>query len=102
MRKLSYGIGLLLVVGLLMFGYYESYQLHQEKIAIETENQLEPAYRIGEENGHVAVYREDGVVYEYTDIELEMLPTEVADEVRRGITLENKKELYGFLENYSS
>lgn len=102
MRNLSYGIGFLLVVALLVFGYYESYQLHQDKVAIETEQRLEPSYRICEENGHVAVYREDGMVYEYTDIKLETLPLEVADEIRRGITLEDKKELYGFLENYSS
>lgn len=53
--------------------------------------------------GKVAAYREDGQeIFEYTDIPLEALPSQLQEEVLLGKKIENQEELYNFLENYSS
>ena len=41
-------------------------------------------------------------IYEMTEIPLEALPEMVQEEVKAGKFVETARELYGFLENYSS
>lgn len=60
-------------------------------------------YRLKELHGFVAVYLDDGTtIYELTDIKLSDLPEEVRQEIASGKYVASEKELYGFLENYSS
>ena len=56
-----------------------------------------------EVNGYIVVYLSDKKTpYEYTDILYDQLPERLRDEIRNGKYVEGQKELYGFLENYSS
>ena len=75
--------------------------LRQEKAGTEPEEQKDFCLQV--ENGYVVVYREcESQVYEYTDIPLEALPTELQSQVLLGKVLHSQDELYNFLENYSS
>lgn len=47
-------------------------------------------------------YSDQKTVYEYTDISLTHLPANIAAEVITGKKIKNEKELFDFLENYSS
>lgn len=107
MQKISYGIGLICIIFLLVFGFYASYHLFfrngpAQQETLETENSLEPVYEIREEQGSLTVYTSDGTLYETTDISLESLPGEVTEQIRNGLFIRGKQNLYGFLENYSS
>ncbi len=107
MRKISYGIGLLCAVFLLVFGFYASYRLfpgEEEKTgdSVEAENPMEPGYQIREEEGKLNVYTEEGELYETTEITWESLPRNIQEQVREGYVIRGKRALYGFLENYSS
>lgn len=112
----KYGIGLFAVVvlflGALSFAYHTEYQYareqteeSQEKEAVSTQGDAkkEEIYYLNELNGYVVVYLNDQkTVFEYTNILLEDLPEELAEEIREGKTMEGTEKLYGFLENYSS
>lgn len=108
MRKISYGIGLFCTVFLLSFGFYLSYRhsfRHEnqtEPETIEAENPMHSGYHIVIVQGKVVVQLDDGSIYETTDISREMLPASVQSEIAKGYVLENKQELYSFLENFSS
>ena len=53
--------------------------------------------------GYVVVYLGDHeTIYEMTEIPLDTLPDNVRSEVESGKYVETARELYGFLENYSS
>lgn len=54
-------------------------------------------------NDYVTVYSlPENVVYEYTDVIMDILPIELQEEIRQGKFLKNEEELYNFLENYTS
>lgn len=60
-------------------------------------------YYLVEEQGRVNIYLSDReTVYEYTDITMDMLPEELQQEITAGKGLSGERELYDFLENYSS
>lgn len=60
-------------------------------------------YYLTEENGAVSVYLDDRTtLYEYTTIKINSLPSHLQEEIRKGKFLEGDRELYDFLENYSS
>ncbi len=60
-------------------------------------------YCLRELQGYVAVYRNsDGGLYELTDIQVSDLPEDIQQEIAAGKSVASEKELYGFLENYSS
>ena len=117
----KYGIGFL--IGMIMFtlvlvcAYEYTYDRANRKRQIErmTEEQKGPAiktegnatkengYYISEADGYVIVYYADRkTVYEYTSILVEFLPLSVQQTIKAGIELEDIKDVYGFLENYSS
>ena len=78
--------------------------LAEEKV-LQTEGTAykENGYVITEENGYVIVYDYDmDTVYEYTSIRTEYLPKDIYEQVSKGLYVESMKEVYGFLENYSS
>lgn len=109
---------LILITTLIGFGYQFSYrhaQKHQEEFTEvtpvpqsvsaqgEAESVQEEGYYLSHLHGFVVVYYSDKhTIYEVTDIELTSLPKEVQVEIADGKYVKDIKELYGFLENYSS
>lgn len=105
-----------LIISLLAIGYQLSYQYRmdkQEAKTVEEENTQfistkgeatkNEGYYLKELHGYVAVYLSDGeTLYELTEISCSSLPKEVQEAVRTGKYVETTRELYGFLENYSS
>lgn len=60
-------------------------------------------YYLIEENGYITVYYMDKkTVYEYTDIQVEILPEEIQKKIKSGNYITDIQQLYNFLENYSS
>lgn len=60
-------------------------------------------YYLCEVNGYIVVYKSDKKTpYEYTDILYKELPELLKKEIKNGKYIKDEKELYGFLENYSS
>ncbi len=111
MRKrycIGFSIAVFVFVFFLGVGYQLSYQYvmdRQEEDAVTTKGmaQKNEGYYLKELNGYVAVYFSDQeTLYELTEISLKDLPEEVQEEVRNGKFVETMRELYGFLENYSS
>lgn len=121
--KKSYSIGFFAAVFLFVFclgvGYQLSYQYvmdrqearlskeqneeQEELVTTKGEAQKNDGYYVMELHGYVAVYLSDKeTLYETTEISMQDLPEEVQEEVRVGKYLETTRELYGFLENYSS
>lgn len=71
-----------------------------EQVLAETEEYL---YYLMGEDGYVNIYLADRkTIYEYTDIPLEILPSELQSEILEGKGISSEGELYDFLENYSS
>lgn len=71
-----------------------------ETVLAETEDCL---YYLIEEFGYVNIYLADRrTVYEYTNITMDMLPEALQSEISEGKGLSSERELYDFLENYSS
>ena len=63
----------------------------------------EEGYYLRELHGFVAVYLSDKeTVYEFTEIPVNDLPEEIQQEIATGKYIPTVKELYEFLENYSS
>ena len=63
----------------------------------------EPGYWIAVKDNIVIVYTEDkSEIFEFTNIELWQLPQEVQYDLVDGIYVENERELFDFLQTYSS
>lgn len=129
--KQKYYIGFFMtvffMVSLLGIGYQMSYQYvvdrHEAQVKAEQEQEREQIPEAPEEElvttkgtaqknegyylcalqGYVVVYLGDHeTIYEMTEIQLDTLPDNVRSEVESGKYVETARELYGFLENYSS
>lgn len=119
--KKTYSIGFLIAAFLVVFclgaGYQYSYQYvmdrqearikeeqkKEESITTRGDVQKNEGYYLKELHGYVAVYFSDNkTLYELTEISVAALPDEVREELRDGKFLKTVRELYGFLENYSS
>lgn len=75
----------------------------EESIAAEGTALKDDCYYLMEVNGYIVVYLSDKKTpYEYTDILYDELPEKLREEIRNGKYIENTKDLYSFLENYSS
>ncbi len=71
-----------------------------EMVLAETEDYL---YYLIEEFGYVNIYLADReTIYEYTNITMDMLPAALQSEISEGKGMTSERELYDFLENYSS
>ena len=78
-------------------------QLAEKSISADGTAKKENGYFLREKNGYLVVYLADGeTFYESTGIRTESLPEKLLEEIRQGKYIETTKELYGFLENYSS
>lgn len=59
-------------------------------------------YRLESEYGYVVIYNEDDSLYDKTDIKMSSLPRAVQIEILNGKELFSERELYDFLETYST
>ena len=129
--KQKYYIGFFMTVFFFFFllgiGYQMSYQYvvdrHAAQVKAEQEQEREQipeapkeelvttkgtaqkneGYYLCALQGYVVVYLGDHeTIYEMTEIPLDTLPDNVRSEVESGKYVETARELYGFLENYSS
>lgn len=124
--KQKYYIGffmaVFLVASLLGIGYQMSYQYvvdrqtaraesmpvvpkqpKEELVTTKGTAQKNEGYYLCALQGYVVVYLGDHeTIYEMTEIPLSTLPDNVRAEIEAGKFIETAKELYGFLENYSS
>ncbi len=76
----------------------------QEPQTTETMDEAKPhGYRVKVEDGFLTVYdTTTGEIYGYTDIEYSSLNDELQNKIVQGLYFETQKELYDFLENYTS
>lgn len=114
--KRNYGISILLCTAILCALYAGSYQsMYEENQPTKNteEFSIVPAeagrgkklyqYCLKEKDGYVYVYLADGkTIYEPTSILLAELPTGIRKKIKKGLYLLDDRELYSFLENYSS
>lgn len=109
MRK-KYSIAFLLltivIIFLIVFVYRISYQkalLEMEQELLEEYVDLEECYYIKGSDGYVTVYfADEETVYEYTSIPMNELPERIQKELQEGKKVKTIRQVYGFLENYSS
>lgn len=59
-------------------------------------------YRLRAEYGYVVIYNEDGSLYDKSDIKMSALPKTLQIEILNGKELFSERELYNFLETYST
>lgn len=119
MRKFFYSISIFLFLCMLSAGYYHSYEFTKLRISPEESRAEKPEdenisvsqqenagyglFYLKEQNGYVAVFEADRTtLYEPTRIAVDSLPESMQEEIRAGKYLKTRKELYSFLENYSS
>ena len=120
MRKFFYGISVFLFLCVLSLGYYRTYQMAEGgRTAAESpigpeEQEKTQTVSSQEESGYgkyylkdldclVVVYRSDKkTVFETTGIALRSLPEKLSREIQEGKYIKSEKELYSFLENYST
>ena len=118
--KNKYSIRFLVATVTCLIALTVAYQMsyHHAKMELEKETEAEEnnpsvategeafqsdIYYLQELNGFIAVYQSDKkTVFEYTDIRMEELPSDLANEIKKGKKLPGLEEVYGFLENYSS
>ena len=59
-------------------------------------------FLVSDLNGYIAVFTDTGSLYEFTDIKLDSLESDVRKRVKNGIKFQKAKELFTFLESCSS
>jgi hypothetical protein len=108
-RKYSIGlfIGIIILFILFIFAYKISYEKAKENKSEEMEEQrvvdAEICYYIMNLDGYVTVYEGDKkTVFEYTTIKTDDLPEPHKTKVKQGMKVHSLRQVYGFLENYSS
>ena len=75
----------------------------EEEVVKSSYTRIPFEYVMVAEDGYLTVYMADLVtVYMYTDIPLDGLSEELKDEIAKGKFFADLRELYQFLENYSS
>lgn len=97
----------MMVVLLILFSAYQLKIGRQEKIKTKekvlTEKQEEPGYVLKIEDGRIVIYEDKGnQLFDVTNIKSSELPAEIREKIKKGYYLRNLKELFDFLENYSS
>lgn len=111
----KYCIGFFSAVFLCVILLNTAYSISYQKIKARAESEQTEAraaegtavknegYYLKNRNGYVIVYLSDGqTVYEDTNISLSDLPPELQTEIEAGKYLDTSREIYSFLENYSS
>lgn len=79
---------------------YNKNQIHLRKIY---KKDIYKGFIVKSFNGTIVILNGDNkTVYDYTKIPINILPTDLQNEVINGYLIETEEELYNFLENYSS
>lgn len=117
---IGFFVAVFVFVSMIGIGYQMSYRyamdkrlaaVQEEKPVPEKEESVttkgtakkNEGYYLCELQGYVVVYLGDHeTIYEMTEIPLNALPKTLQEEVKAGKFVETARELYGFLENYSS
>lgn len=74
-----------------------------EESASDEDDMENYRYKLVNDNNYVTVYQlPENELYEYTDVIMDVLPVELQEEIHQGKYLKNERELYNFLENYTS
>ncbi len=85
---------------------YEIVSFSPEKVVLRKiydETKVENQFFIGTSGGYVTVYYSDlRTVYEYTEIELDTLPFDIRESIKKGFYVKDAKALYSILEGYTS
>lgn len=104
---------MVLLAGAYQLSYYAAVDRREEEMESDlrrddvqmTEGSAEKndGYYLMQRDGFVIVCLQDKkTVYEYTSIEVTELPVTLQNEIKNGKYVDSLKEVYGFLENYSS
>lgn len=93
----------ILLILVYRFSYHKALVEMEEGIIEELTEDLDDCYYIKAADGYVTVYFADQkTVYEYTSIPVSELPENVQNELKEGKQVKTIRQVYGFLENYSS
>jgi len=66
-------------------------------------NYRDMSYYLHYENDKIVIYREpDRQFYDYADIEMDVLPPEIKEQIKLGMHIDGEERLYDFLQTYSS
>ncbi len=68
----------------------------------ETVTETVDSYRLACSGGYVVVLNPAGTLWEYTDIELSLLPMQVQQDILQGISFETIEQVYDYLESIAS
>ena len=107
-RKLRIGLLFFVIILILLFVFIYKISYHIALIEIQEEKRehfeaLDDFYWIEEEDGLIVVYYADKeTIFDTTSISVKDLPITVQMEINNGKRVHNLKQVYGFLENYSS
>lgn len=64
--------------------------------------QKESFYLVYSDN-RLCIYRgDDKIFYDYADVQMNLMPTEICEQLKYGLYIEGEQELYEFLQTYSS
>lgn len=105
--SIGFYIVIILIVAMFIFAFRLSYhkalaEMEEERLE-ELVDDLDDYYYVKSTDGYVTVYFADkATVYEYTSIPISELPKNIQKELTTGKKLNSIKQVYGFLENYSS
>ena len=81
----------------------DNVQKDETILTVPVDASEENEYFLKIEDGFVVVYEEDErTVYEKTGITADSLPEELQEELKNGKKVKNNRELYSFLESFSS
>ena len=117
MRKFFCCISVFFILGILCLGYYLTYTQGQNgSYGISLERiTTGRSVNAGEEEGEYGIYylklqgnrimvyqQDQQTIYDRIPIHTEILPKELIRQLTKGKYIKNARELYAFLENYSS
>ena len=86
----------------LLTRYEEYYEEQTSAISVSDSREVKSFYLVMKE-GQVIIYNEpDRTFYDYADINIELLPPEIFEQLKLGLYIDGENELYDFLQTYSS
>lgn len=59
-------------------------------------------YKLSYSGGYVVVVNQEGILFEYTDIEKTLLPEHIINEINNGLYFDNLENVYDYLESIAS
>lgn len=100
------GVCLFIIGAILFFCYLvEKDEKIAEKTLVNSETipvSTKQNYYMKVQGEQIVIFNKDHSVFEFTDLNLDILPGEIKKELYQGKPFESQEELYEFLETYSS